>query len=125
MGKKVTRHFQGQNEYETELFRQLTALEGHYSLDTVFRDFLQYSAATIRNICDGVHYEERQKDRETLLEKYQGDTSLHDCFQTLIKAILLHQEQGRLRDVLGTILKPLVYPMKGQDSSSHLRSSAV
>lgn len=107
MGKKVTRHFQGQNEYETELFRQLTALEGHYSLDTVFRDFLQYSAVTISNICDGVHYEERQKDRETLLEKYQGDISLHDCFQTLIKAILLHQEQGSLRDVLGTIFEAI------------------
>lgn len=104
---KTTRQFHGQNEHETELFRQLTALEGHYSIDTVFRDFLQYCAVTISNICDGVHYEERQKEREILLKKHRGETSLHECFCTLMRAIMLHQEQGRLRDVLGTIFEAI------------------
>lgn len=107
MGKKKTRQFYGQNEHETELFRQLLALEGHYSLETVFRDFLQYCAVTISNICDGAHFEERQKEREILLKKYQGEVSLHECFCTLMRAIMSHQEQGRLRDVLGTIFEAI------------------
>ena len=108
MGKKRTRYFHGYNEYEDELFQQLIELEGHYSLDTVFRDFLQYSAATISNLCDGVHYEERQKDREVLLKKYHGNITLHDCFLSLMKAIQKHQEKGLLRDVLGTIFEAIV-----------------
>lgn len=107
MGKKRTRYFHGDNEYETELFQQLTVLEGHYSLDTVFRDFLQYSAVTVSNLCDGVHYEERQKDREILLNKYQGNITLHDCFLSLMKAIQKHQETGLFRDILGTIFEAI------------------
>lgn len=107
MGRSKVRSFHGQNEYETELFHQLTSLAGKYSLDKVFRDFLQYSALTISNICDGVHYAERKITQEELLQKYHGEISLHDCFQTLIKAILLHQEQGKLRDVLGNIFEAI------------------
>lgn len=107
MGKKTTRLFHGQNEYETELFRQLTALEGHYSIDTVFRDFLQYGALTISNICDGAHYAERKATQKELLQKYQGEITLHGCFQTLLKAILCNQERGKLRDVLGSIFEAI------------------
>ena len=105
MGKKRTRYFRGYNEFEEELFQQLTALEGHYSLDNVFRDFLQYSAVTVSNICDGVHYEERKKDWKILLDKYQG--KLHECFHTLTKAILKNQDAGMLRDVLGAIFEAI------------------
>ena len=107
MSKKSKRCFRGYNEYEEELFKQLTVLEGYHSLETVFRDFLQYSAVTISNICDGVHYAERQKAREVLLRKYQGNITLHDCFRTFIKAIQKNQEAGMLRDILGAIFESI------------------
>ena len=107
MAKKVVRDFRGQNEHETELFHQLSTLEGRYRIGDVFRDFLYYSALRISNLCESVHLQERQKEMEELLQKYENHPILEKCFLSLTKAIVCNQQRGVLRDVLGAIFEAI------------------
>lgn len=107
MAKKIMRDFKGQNEHETELFHQLSTLEGRYRIGDVFRDFLHYSALRISNLCESVHLQERQKKMNELLQKYGENQILEECFLSLTKAIVCNQQRGILRDVLGTIFEAI------------------
>lgn len=101
---KGKRSFRGRNQYETELFEKLNAMEGKYDLRDIFQGFVQYCALYISNLCDGVHFEDRQRDMEVLMQKYKGiSEQFRGCTQLLAKAIQYNVERDLFQDILGTV----------------------
>lgn len=95
--------FRGRNQYETELFEKLSAMEGRYDLRDVFQGFVQYCALYISNFSDGVHFEDRKVELEKLLQKYKGvNEQFHGCLQLLVKSVQYNVEMGLFQDILSS-----------------------